>query len=72
MTPALHLTTNLPPGVTLPMDTEHPVLALAPVGARLFFVGEEHGRRRLYMRELAEAAILFAGEVLRGLVKQGD
>ncbi len=53
-TPALHLTINLPPGVTLPMDTEHPVLALAPDGARLVFVGEERGRRRLYMRELAE------------------
>jgi Tol biopolymer transport system component len=51
--PAMHFTVALPTGVTLPMDTEHPVLALSPDGSRLVFVGEERGKRRLYMRDLA-------------------
>jgi len=51
--PPAQVTINLPPGVTLPMDTEHPVLALSPDGARLVFVGEMRGQRRLYLRELA-------------------
>ena len=45
----------LPPGVLLAVDTEHPVLALSPNGARLVFVGEEDGVRRLYIRDLAES-----------------
>jgi serine/threonine-protein kinase len=49
-----HLIVELPPGVVLPMDSEHPVLALSPDGTRLVFVGEERGTRRLYVRDLAD------------------
>ncbi len=49
-----HLVVELPSGVVLPMDSEHPVLALSPDGTRLIFVGDERGTRRLYMRELAD------------------
>jgi eukaryotic-like serine/threonine-protein kinase len=52
--PPMHVTVALPPGVILPMDTEHPVFALSPDGARLVFVGEADGTRRLYMRALRE------------------
>ncbi len=53
VTPA-HLIVELPPGVTLPLDTEHPVLALSPDGRRLVFLGDERGTRRLYVRDLAD------------------
>lgn len=49
-----HLVVELPPEVVLPMDTEHPVLALSPDGTRLVFVGEERGTRRLYQRHIAD------------------
>ncbi len=52
---AAHVVVPLPAGVVLPMDTQHPVLALSPDGTRLVFVGEERGTRRLYSRVLAEA-----------------
>ena len=52
--PALHLAVLLPPGVSLPMETGHPALALSPDGSQLVFVGEERGLRRLYRRALAE------------------
>jgi len=45
---------ELPPGVQLAVDTEHPVLALSPDGAQLVFVGDENGTRRLYLRRLAD------------------
>jgi serine/threonine-protein kinase len=51
---AAHLIVELPAGVVLPMNTEHPVLALSPDGARLAFVGEEHGTRRIYVRDLVD------------------
>ena len=53
---AAHLIVELPPGVLLPLNTEHPVLALSPDGTELVFVGEEHGTRRLYARKLADPA----------------
>jgi serine/threonine-protein kinase len=55
---------ELPPGVVLPVDTEHPVLALSPDGSRLVFVGELEGVRRLYVRELArrEARVIAGTE----------
>ncbi|HSF17412.1 MAG TPA: protein kinase [Vicinamibacteria bacterium] len=55
---------ELPPGVVLPVDTEHPVLALSPDGNRLIFVGELEGVRRLYLRELArgEARVITGTE----------
>jgi eukaryotic-like serine/threonine-protein kinase len=43
----------LPEGVTLPLGVEHPLLALSPDGKRLVFVGDDHGIRRLYSREIA-------------------
>ena len=52
-----HLVVELPPGVILPMNTEHPVLALSPDGTQLVFVGEERGTRRLYMRDIADPAV---------------
>ena len=48
-----HLVVELPPGITLPLDTEHRVLALSPDGMRLVFVGDESSSRRLYLRDLA-------------------
>ena len=48
-----HVQVALPPGVYLPVETDHPTLALSPDGARLVFVGDESGVRRLYQRELA-------------------
>jgi serine/threonine protein kinase/Tol biopolymer transport system component len=55
---------KLPEGVVLPVDTEHPVLALSPDGNRLVFVGEHEGVRRLYLRELAarEARVIAGTE----------
>ncbi|MDX1390513.1 MAG: hypothetical protein R3344_15095, partial [Acidobacteriota bacterium] len=55
---------ELPPGVVLPVDIEHPVLALSPDGNRLIFVGEREGVRRLYLRELAarEAQVIAGTE----------
>lgn len=55
---------GLPPDVVLPVDTEHPVLALSPDGSRLVFVGEHEGVRRLYLRELArrEARVITGTE----------
>ncbi len=49
------LVVQLPPGVVLPLDTEHPVLALSPDGTVLVFVGESGGTRRLYQRALRDA-----------------
>jgi serine/threonine-protein kinase len=46
---------TLPPGVTLPLDHDYPVLAVSPDGSRLVFVGERDGRRRLYVRTFAAA-----------------
>ena len=45
---------DLPAGVQLAVDTEHPVLALSPDGTQLVFVGDENGTRRLYLRGLAD------------------
>ena len=50
----LRLTVVVPAGVTLPMETGHPVLALSPDGSTLVFVGDDRGVRRLYRRALAE------------------
>ncbi len=50
--PGGFFTVELPPGVTLPLDPEQPVLALSPDGTRLVFVGEAHGSRQLYVRDL--------------------
>ncbi len=52
---AAQLQVELPPGVVLPLDTEHPVLVVSPDGSRLVFVGEEDGRRHLYVRALADS-----------------
>ena len=49
-----HLTVQLPPGVILPLGSEHPVLALSPDGTRLVFVGDEAGTQRLYLRALSD------------------
>ena len=49
-----HLEIVLPQGVHLPVDTEHPTLALSPDGSQLVFVGEQEGIRRLYQRDLAD------------------
>jgi Tol biopolymer transport system component len=53
----VHFSIALPPGVILPMNTEHPVLALSPDGTQLVFVGEEQGTRRLYSRRLGDPAV---------------
>jgi eukaryotic-like serine/threonine-protein kinase len=45
---------ELPAGVHLAVDTEHPTLALSPDGTQLVFVGDESGIRRLYLRRLAD------------------
>jgi len=50
------LSVELPPGVTLPLDTEHPVLAVSPDGRRLVFLGDDRGRRQLYLRDLAASS----------------
>jgi len=47
------LVATLPEGVTLPLGAEHPLLALSPDGKRLVFVGDDHGSRRLYSRDIA-------------------
>ena len=52
---AAHLQVNLPPGVSLPLDSDYPLLAVSPDGSRLVFVGEEDGRRRLYSRLLTDS-----------------
>ena len=52
---AAHLQVNLPPGVSLPLDSDYPVLAVSPDGSRLVFVGEEDGRRQLYTRLLTDS-----------------
>ncbi len=52
---AAHLQVNLPPGVSLPLDSDYPVLAVSPDGTRLIFVGEEDGRRQLYSRLLTDS-----------------
>jgi len=59
-----HVQVGLPEEVVLPVDTEHPVLALSPDGSRLVFVGELEGVRRLYLRELAarEARVIAGTE----------
>jgi Tol biopolymer transport system component len=44
----------LPPGVHIAVDTEHPALALSPDGSQLVFVGDDGGRRQLYVRDLAD------------------
>ena len=53
-TASAHLQIVLPDGFHLPVDTEHPTLALSPDGSQLVFVGEQDGTRRLYQRNLAD------------------
>ena len=52
---AAQLDIVLPPGVSLPLDTDYPVLAVSPDGSRIVFVGEREGRRQLYSKLLAGA-----------------
>ena len=52
---AARLQVALPPGVVLAMDTDHPVLAVSPDGSLLVFVGDESGRRRLYVRTFTDS-----------------
>jgi len=53
--PSAHLQLILPPGVTLPLDSDYPLLAFSPDGSRLVFVGERDGRRELYSRLLTDS-----------------
>src|SRR5262249_44069173 len=58
----LQMTVLVPAGVTLPMETDHRVLAVSPDGATLVFVGEDRGVTRLYKRAFADRnAVLIGG-----------
>jgi Tol biopolymer transport system component len=55
-----HLSVRLPHGVELPGlgdVTQNQILAISPDGARLAFLGEEDGQRRLYLRPLDSAEV---------------
>ncbi|MCH7935427.1 MAG: PD40 domain-containing protein, partial [Gemmatimonadetes bacterium] len=52
---AAHLQIVLPPGVSLPLDSDYPVLAVSPDGSRIVFVGESDGGRQLYSRLLIDS-----------------
>lgn len=53
--PSARLQLVLPPGVTLPLDSDYPLLAFSPDGSLLVFVGERDGRRELYSRLLTDS-----------------
>ena len=52
-----HLQVVLPTGLSIAVDTNHPALALSPDGSRLVFVADDHGKRRLYQRDLADPVV---------------